>query len=391
MESIEARRSHFHQTGQHFADYFLRFADDHRNDWQELEAEYANLLITAQHCRNIDSHSNLVTLRDVLQPHLDLHGRWDDSLMLNEWVIAAAQSGGDQISVARFTHDRADILNQRGEYRQAEHLYQFSEEAYLALGEVEMALRSRHMRALVIRAQGRLIEAGRLCEATIVDALHLGLHRWLAHPLYVQALLARDWGDFQRARHCIEESLDCLTGSDELSMIAGCHHFLGELAFLEGHLAEARARLEKSLQLSRQVGILRRVAATQRLLGDVARAEGQHNEAHRLYREAFTVATRLGDRPQQARILLSRAQLASSLGHRREAIDLLQNANSTYRDIGDPRGVIGASLLLARLYMRQGQIRLAMRLGRTTFRVACAARLLRPRMLIGIVQRRGKW
>jgi tetratricopeptide (TPR) repeat protein len=125
-------------------------------------------------------------------------------------------------------------------------------------------------------------------------------HRYASLPATigdVQALVARDWGDFRQARQSIEESLSRLDSSEEPAMIAQCRHFLGELALLQGCLAEARAQLEESLQLCQKVGILRRVAATQRLLGDVARAEGQNDEAGKLYQQAIATAMLLGDRP----------------------------------------------------------------------------------------------
>jgi tetratricopeptide (TPR) repeat protein len=379
----------FHQTRQHFSRYFLGYAVSHCSDWEWLEVEQVNLLAATQYCWDTDDYNNLLAFRDVLQLYLDRQGHWTDSLRLNEWAIAAAHALGDRINATRFTHDRADILHQRGEYHQAERLYQACEQSYLHLGEKDMALRSRHMRALVLRAQGQLKIAERLCEATITEARERGLHSWLAHPLYVRALLARDRGDFQQARLCIEESLDRLTDSDELAMIAQCHHFLGELALLQRCLAEARVQVEKSLRLSRSVGILRRVAATQRLLGDVASAEGDYDEANDLYRAAFEITAQLGDQPQQARILLSQAQLAASLNYGQKAIGLLQSDLAIYQKVGDPRGIITTSLLLARLYYRQREFSLALHHGSTALRTLWKAKLLQPRVLGGIMRRRG--
>jgi tetratricopeptide (TPR) repeat protein len=303
----------------------------------------------------------------------------------------AAQAWGDQISLARFTHDRADILNQLGEYHQAANLYQTSEQIYLSLGEKKMALHSRHMRALVVRAQGQLVEAERLCASTIADAQRLELHTWLAHPLYVQALLARDRGNFRQARRCIEDSLDRLADSDELAMVAQCRHFLGELALLQGHLTEARAQVEESLRLSQAVGVLRRVAATQRLLSDIARAQGNYAEAEKLCREAFEVATQLRDQPQQARVLLSRAQLLVSLNLKQEAMVLFQNALAIYQKIGDPRGETTASLLLTQLYLKRGNFRLALSQGVQALKVIWTTKLLRPNVMVGILKRNRHW
>lgn len=377
----------FYQAQQRFNNYYLQYILDHQDDWPALNAEQTNLLAVAQYFREADDDPNLLRIRDALQSYLDVQGYWAESLSLNEWAIAAAQRRGDPLSTARFTHDRADILHQRGNYDQARRLYQASEQAYWQLGEAEMALKSRHMQALVLRAQGRRAEAKRLCESVITHAQRQGLYTWLAHPLYVKALLTRDRGNLGQARSCIEESLDRLAGSGELAMIAQCQHFLGDLAYRQGDLNRARAWLTESLRLSEEVGILRRVAATQWRLGDVARAEGKIAEADRLYAQAFELAVKLGDRPQQARILLSQSRLVAGLSKKETAIRYAHRALVLYEDIGDPRGKMYASSLLMRYYLRYGNLKLALNYGLKVLSDIWKTKLLWPRNVIDILKK----
>src|SRR5947209_8832579 len=92
-----------------------------------------------------------------------------------------------------------------------------------------MAMKSRHMRSLAVRGQGRFIEARQLCESTIREAHELGQDQWLAHPFYVLALLARDRGNFQEAVRWIRESLVRLTDTGEVAIWAvGCSLPRGE-------------------------------------------------------------------------------------------------------------------------------------------------------------------
>lgn len=380
----------FYQARQRFSHYFLQYTLDHRDDWSALAAEQANLLAAVQYFREKNDDSNLFRLRDTLQPFLDLQGYWTESLRLNNWAIAAAQRGGDQHKVAKFTHDRADILHQQGDYDQARQLYQASEQTYWQLGKADMAIKSRHMQALVLRAQGRQAEAQRLCESVIAEAQRQGLHSWLAHPLYVQALLARDQGNLNHARRCVEESLDRLAGSDELAMIAQCQYFLGDLAFRQGKLSQTRAWLTESLRLSEEVGILRRVAATQWRLGDVAQAEGNLAEASAWYTPAFTLAVRLGDRPQQARILVSQARLAARSDQKDAAVRHAQRALVIYEDIGDPRGKMITSLLLVRFCLQIGNLPLALNSGIRVLSGIWKVRLINSSVLIDILRQSNK-
>ena len=237
------------------------------------------------------------------------------------------------------------------------------------------------MRALVVRAQGRLAEAETLSKSTVIEARELGLDRWLAHPLYVRALLARDRGDFASARQSVQEGLSLLDECEEQAMVAQCHHFLGDIALREGKWSEARTCLEASLQISRQVGIRRRVAATQRALGDLMRLEGRLDEAAEAYREAIEVAVDVSDQPQLAQLYLSRARLAADRGRVEKEGDSLQAALSTFRRVGDSRGVILSAFLLARWHARQMQWRPVLPLLLVAFRAARSMGLIHPRAL----------
>jgi tetratricopeptide (TPR) repeat protein len=365
----------FHQALEKAIAYRLSFAQREAQNYHLLEREMPNLWEAVRQSYQHQAWERVAAFRDALQLFLDLRGYWVQSVALNEWACEAAQALGDAVNAVRWTHDRADILHQRGEYREAERLYHACEEAYRALGENVMALKSRHKRSLVVRAQGQVTEAEHLCRTTISEARDLGLDHWVAHPLYVLALLTRDRGDLRQAEQCIAESLRFVDPS-EIELIAHDYHFLGELALLRGDLAQARTYLERSLQLSQQIGILRRIAATQRLLGDVARAEGHLEEAEQLYDEALGTVTQLGDRPVMARLLFSKAKLLIRRKQTHEAIMLLKGAISIYQEIGDARSVGGIPLILMWLYLRQGQWWRALHVGVVAFRAVLLSGLL---------------
>jgi tetratricopeptide (TPR) repeat protein len=379
----------FYQASEKAIAYRLSFAHKERQNYRLLEREMPNLWEAIRQSYQHQAWEQVTAFRDVLQPFLDLRGYWAQSLTLNEWACEAAQALGDAVNAVRWTHDRADILHQRGDYREADRLYQACEEAYRALGENALALKSRHKRSLVVRAQGRIAEAEHLCRTTISEARELGLDHWVAHPLYMLALLIRDQGDLRRAEQCIAESLR-LVDPNDIELIAHDYHFLGELAFLRGDLAQARAHLEKSLQLSQQIGIMRRIAATQRLLGDVARAEGRYEEAEHIYDEALGIVTHLGDRPVLARLLLSKASLLIRRKQPQDATMLLRGAISIYKEIGDARSVGGVSLLLLWQYLRQGHWLQALRVGFEGFSVVLSSGLL-LRVLFNLRRFRTWW
>src|SRR5712692_4235704 len=224
----------------------LPLLQQHMHDYEFLEQDLETIWQAIERCHQQKDWEELTAFREALQPFLDLRGFWTYSLTLNKWANEAAEALGNIVNQARWIHDRADILNQQGHYKEAERFYLQSEELYQSRGLHEWALKSRHMRSMVVRAQGRTAEAQHLCQTTVDEARQLGLDQWLAHPLYVLALFARDQGNVQQAEALMEESRTRLEGTGEDAMIAQCLNFLAQTSLQQRKLAKARIHLETS-------------------------------------------------------------------------------------------------------------------------------------------------
>lgn len=368
--------------------YRLAFVQREMHNYQALETNFDLLWRTARHCYEQQDWEALITFREAFQPFLDLQGFWDHSLILNKWVESAAKARGDFFNLARWRHDRADMLNQQGKYHDAEQLYRQSEKQYRHLHQAEWALKSRHMRALVVRAQGRTAEALHLCQTTLEEARELKLGTWLAHPLYVQALFLRDQGYRERAAAFVEESLALLAKTQEYAMIGQCHNFLGEVALHQKRLPLARSHLETAFHFVQLSSGVRRLVTTQRFLGDLALAEGKYEEAARIYEEilATYASQRLDDKPFLARVLLSKANLLRNMKRLPEAVQMLEGSVALYKETSNTRGCISASFVLAGSYIRQWAWWKGTRLFLWTFKKAFAAGLLHPRRLLVLLR-----
>ena len=364
----------------------LSFAQRESNNYLALEDELPNLWEVVQNSYLQEAWNVVLAFQDTLGSFLDQRGYWTQSLILNGWAHEAAQALTDEIRMVRCMHDRADILHQQGQYHEAERLYQACESGFRRQGEHAMAMKSRHMRSLAVRGQGRYIEAERLCESVLREAKGLGQNQWLAHPFYVLALLARDRGNYHEATQWIRESLEHLAVREEVAMLAQCHHFLGDVAFLQGDVTGARAELEISLQLSRQIGNLRRMATTIRQLGDLDRAQRNYEQARQCYEEALEIASQLGDQPEIGRLFIAQGELMLNLKQPHDAVLFLTGALTTYKAIGHARGAAKAALLLLGLHLRQGQIAQALRVAELAWRTANSAGILHPANLYRLLR-----
>ncbi|TMC22611.1 MAG: tetratricopeptide repeat protein [Chloroflexi bacterium] len=370
--------------------YRLSFVQREKENYEALSHELPNFWeVVGQ--SYLQKHWTAVSaFRDALQGFLDLQGYWTQSLALNQWACEAARESGEVVNEIRWTHDRANILLQRGQNHEAETLYTFCEEKARSLGNIALALKSRNQRALCLRSQGRIAEAEQLCQTTLDEARRLGLDRWIPPVLYTLSLFIRDQGDLKKAEQCVEEGLRLVDPTD-IALIAHFHHSLGEIALLLGQRDKARIHMEKSIQLSEQARVVRRIAATKRLLGDLERIEGHYQAAEKLYDEALAIVSRIEDLPVLARLLLSKAKLKLQMKHRHEGIALLRAAVAHYQKTGDARTVGGVSLLLMVQYLRQGYIGQVILVGFNGLKVVLASDMLRPRVLFNFRRLRTWW
>ncbi len=379
----------FYEQAQIIAvEHRLPLLQQHMRNYEFLEQDLETIWQAIEQCHRQKDWQELTAFREALQPFLDLRGFWTYSLTLNKWANEAAEALGDTVDQARWIHDRADILNQQGHYKEAERFYLQSEELYQSRGLHEWALKSRHMRSRVVRAQGRTAEAQHLCQTTVDEARLLGLDKWLAHPLYVLALFARDRGNAQQAEALMEESLARLEGTGEDAMIAQCHNFLAETALGQRKLAQARMHLDTSLTLVQRVGIKRLEMTTRRLLGDLAVAEGRYEEAERIYRESLIMfdADQLDDNPSKAQMLFSRGRSMIHMHKLQDAVPMLEASLAIFKSVGNTRRMVGVSLLLIKVYARQHHWHQALLLVPPTIRTARTSGLLSPRRLLTVLR-----
>jgi tetratricopeptide (TPR) repeat protein len=340
-----------------------------------------------RYCHEHAQWSNVVAYYDRLYADLDHYGEWLETLTLNKWARDAASEVGDRGRYARYTHQRGALLHQRGAHQEAERLFHESETVFRSFGEGKPAIESLHMRALVTRAQGRLTEAQQICDRVVDEAKQLHLDGWLAHPLFIRGLLARDRGDLALAEHYVSESRSLLVADDEPAMTAQCEQFLGEIAMLRSDWSQARARLEASRELYRSIGGVRQLLGSQRLLADLARFENRQQDVESLYNEALVLAEQLGDQEQLARLLLAKAQVIAPQGNWPLAIDTLRAAILTYQATNNARAVTGLSALLAWWCLRRGRPREAVIAGVTAVQTARVTGLLYPKAILGMLAR----
>ncbi len=318
---------------------------------ETLRTEWDNIWIAAQESYKLNQWDALIAFRDAVHACLNALGYWQEGLWLDAKACEAPEAVAVPLDIARWTHDMGDIFHSLGRYLEAEEKYKIGEKLYRACGQPDMAVRSAHMCSMVLLAQGRAKEASSLCERCITESQSLGLGNWVAHPLYVRGLLARDAGQFTKAAQCVEQSLALVKVADDKAMEAQCLHLLGEIALLRGNVESAINYLQDSCVISEVTGMQHRLSSSLRLLADIARDQGNFHDAQALYDRLLKMPWQSGDKVSLARIYLSMARLHNVLGQPGLALGQLQSATAIYDVLQDARGAAVTQVLLARQYL----------------------------------------
>jgi tetratricopeptide (TPR) repeat protein len=181
----------------------------------------------------------------------------------------------------------------------------------------------------------------------------------LARALNGAANLAREQGDYERARGLHEQSLATSREQGDGRGTAEALNNLGLVALYQGHHDEAKAWCEEGLALFREVDDQGGVAAALNNLGNLARERGDSDRAATLHNESLALRRRLGDVRAIGLTLGLLAELAAQTGDRERAKTLLERALRLVEQVGDrpPRQFL--LLALARIEPpRQAQRRL---------------------------------
>jgi predicted ATPase/serine/threonine protein kinase len=183
-----------------------------------------------------------------------------------------------------------------------------------------------------------------------------------AQALYGAAQMARELGDYPKARDLFLQSLDVAQSLGDPARIARAYNGLGNTAEYAGDLDAASDYHRKSLELSRQIGNERGIAIDLHNLAIVLMLKTDYAGARPLFEEALAIFRAIGDvNADQATvtnlaIIATRTgALAEARGHFRESFRLAEELSSqmvitdSLESLAEFAVEVGASDLAARV------------------------------------------
>ncbi|MCT7959340.1 CHAT domain-containing protein, partial [Laspinema sp. D1] len=184
----------------------------------------------------------------------------------------------------------------RGNWDEADHLYQQSLELSTKLGERSAMANSWGQLGNIEKLRGNWDEAERLFRQSLELSTELGERFSMANSWGQLGDIQRFRGNWDEAEHLYRQYLEVMTELGERSGMATSWGVLGNIEKLRGNWDEAERLFRQSLALSTELGERSRMATAWGEFGDIELKRGNLDEAERLFRQSLELRTELGDK-----------------------------------------------------------------------------------------------
>lgn len=278
--------------------YVAKYAEKIPQHYDLLEAEAGNLIGTARYSASRGNWAVVLELvRSLAQPVsglLSVRGYWTELVDLLQLGIQAAEKIKDLENIGRFRHNLATIMQSRGEY----------------------------------------IEAQKLYNENLIDFRTQNNRRAISATLNNLGVLARLKGEYTIASLYLNESREIKEDPLFEKFLSSTLHELGQLAEHKTEFKTALQFYQKSLELDIKYQEKIGMALTWQQIGTIMQIQGNQEEAERFYHQSMEVYEKFSDRGNIAGLKRSLGSLLKERGDFEGAVILLTESQKTSKSLG---------------------------------------------------------
>jgi DNA-binding NarL/FixJ family response regulator len=276
--------------------YALAYVKRYQRDVPYLEREQQRLLAALMQVWHFEQYAHVIQLINGLSY---LAGRLDsylDGERLLRWGILACQQVQDYVHLARFLNRLSGLLCSRGEYIQAQQVWEKSLEVANSLGRPAYLWEPFSSFAHIADILGRYDAADRFAES-LLHAHESEDQSNIAVALFVRGFYARLSGQIDQAHTDLNICLDYLRRQQSVAPAYECLFEMEvrtELARVQGDYTRAQEYTEVTVALGRVFCDPYTVAVLLWDEANFAYQQGFLTDAHALILRMVQVATRMG-------------------------------------------------------------------------------------------------
>jgi len=256
----------------------------------------------------------------------------------------------DRAGVGIISHNLSMLLQDRGDYEEAEYYSLKSLAIAEELGDQVGAANSLNQLGVLFSRRGEYKTSVDYFEKALGIREELGDRKGIASLLHNLALIHKERGDLETAATYYGRAFKVFEEVGDDSKMGAVLHSLGSLYESRGNLLGAIMYYEESREIKEKLGDRSGVAVTLHQIGSVYHERGKHEEALAYYRQAFGVFDQLDDDPNLAAVLHSLGLLYQAQDDYETSLEYFQQSLSIEEKIGDRAGVASSQFHIGRVH-----------------------------------------
>jgi tetratricopeptide (TPR) repeat protein len=326
------------------------------------EQAYQSITLAEATARETENQELLSRVYHQRATLLETRGDLDGAMRLYEQSLAIQESLGDVRGKSATLHAMAGVLETRGDLDGAMRLYEQSLAIQESLGDVRGTSATLHQMAGVLVTRGDLDGAMRLYEQSLAIQESLGDVRGKSATLHQMAGVLVTRGDLDGAMRLYEQSLAIQESLGDVRGKSATLHQMAGVLVTRGDLDGAMRLYEQSLAIQESLGDVRGKSATLHQMAGVLVTRGDLDGAMRLYEQSLAIQESLGDVRGKSATLHQMAGVLETRGDLDGAMRLYEQSLAIQESLGDVRGKSATLHQMAGVLVTRGDLDGAMRL-----------------------------
>jgi tetratricopeptide (TPR) repeat protein len=326
------------------------------------EQAYQSITLAEATARETENQELLSRVYHQRATLLETRGDLDGAMRLYEQSLASDESLGDVRGKSATLHAMAGVLETRGDLDGAMRLYEQSLASDESLGDVRGKSATLHQMAGVLETRGDLDGAMRLYEQSLAIKERLGDVRGKSATLHQMAGVLVTRGDLDGAMRLYEQSLAIKERLGDVRGKSATLHQMAGVLVTRGDLDGAMRLYEQSLAIKERLGDVRGKSATLHQMAGVLVTRGDLDGAMRLYEQSLAIKESLGDVRGKSATLHQMAGVLVTRGDLDGAMRLYEQSLAIKESLGDVRGKSATLHQMAGVLETRGDLDGAMRL-----------------------------
>jgi DNA-binding SARP family transcriptional activator/tetratricopeptide (TPR) repeat protein len=307
-----------------------------------LQAEWRNILLTAQHAARHEWHRQCADLTHSLAGFLQAGGYWSDAIPAHELGLHASRLLGDPARRARAALDLSAAYRCTGDHDKARCHAEEALAACLELGDQPGRADALDQLGLICWNAGGARDALAHHQEAADLYREAGDQRGTAKAVMHAAIAFGTLGRYAEEDRNLGRALRLFQQVGDRRGEALCLNNLGAVLEDRGLHRDAVAHYERSITVFREIRARPNLTLLDHNLGHVQQYKGKHDEAIAIYRKTLIEYYAIGDLQHQALALSDIGTAFSSKGCYSEALVHHQKSAGLAESIGDRRQLAAA-------------------------------------------------